>query len=162
MASDTEASTPAPSSPAAKPKPKAKPKAKKPAAKKPAKAPAKKPVKAGKKAPTKKVKSAKKPVKKAAAKVAKKTGASHRGQGNAFINGPLYKMMKAKLPKKLIAKDGTIIIKELASAIKTSQEGVYRIFRLNSISPERAARIIKATASKIKGLDLLPFLLPKV
>lgn len=166
MASDNEASTPAPSSsPAVKPK--------KPAAKKPVKAgkkaPAKKPVKAGKKAPAKKAvkpkvsgKAAKKSAtKKAAKKVAKKAN-SHRGQGNAFITGPLYKMLKAKLPKKFVTKEGTINIKELAKATETSLEGIYRIFRINVISPDRAARVIKATASKIKGVDLLPFILPKV
>jgi len=77
------------------------------------------------------------------------------------IDGDLYKMLAAKMPS--FAKDGALVVADLADALGMSHEGVYRWLRNDDISKRgRTALVTLARSENVSPVltedDLQPFL----
>lgn len=132
-------------------------KAKKKVASKPKSAPRKK------KPAKKKVKTTRKVIsKKRKPAKARKSGKSKAGRprkkNRPGIHNKLYRMMKAKLPKKYRNGGGEINFKLLIKELKMTPEGVYKWFRQDHVPPASAVKIVKLTKNRVKLTDLINFI----
>ena len=80
-----------------------------------------------------------------------------RVKGKPAIRKKLYKLLKAKLPKKFKFKDGHVNLKMLIKALKMTPEGVYKWLRSDHMAAANALRLVKVTRKRIKLVDLIPF-----
>jgi hypothetical protein len=109
------------------------------------------PKKAKRKMPVKAKRKAKKSVKAAHKQV------KRRKKAKAHIRNKLYKLCKARLPRRYKLTDGELNIKAIVAGLKMTPEGVYKWFRTDRLTPTVAKLFMKLAKGKIKIADVIPF-----
>lgn len=104
--------------------------------------------------PVKAKRKAAKPAKRGKVKTkARKT----RRKNKINIRNKLYRLLKARLPKKFMTRDGEIDFKKLIKGLRMTPEGVYKWFRGDHMAARNAMPLIKLCKGRVKPVDLIPF-----
>lgn len=75
-----------------------------------------------------------------------------------YTLGPLYDFLHEKLTQ-FRKPDGRLDVLDLALAADTSDKALYKAFKQNRLTPGIANKIVSASSGKLKGTDLVQFVL---